>query len=205
MKFTTLSLILGIANIASATLYAAPIIEQIAPKSKICATGNKECRTAKQAAPFLISGFQEHGIYNVKEMAAVLALMAFESVGFQYKRNKSPGRPGQGTANMQMASYNLLYAKSIPALSGGFEGITSVEGLSDNVLNDMLDKVTVDKYNFGSGAWFLATQCKDNVRQAFKGDIDAAFKLYIEECVETEVEPRLEYFERAKKAFGLSA
>ncbi|KAF4990210.1 hypothetical protein FGRMN_8631 [Fusarium graminum] len=204
MKFTTLSLVLGAANIATAVLTAVPIIEQIAPGSKMCVSSNKECRTAKQAAPYLISSFLENNIYNPKEMAAVLALMAFESVDFQYKRNKSPGRPGQGTANMQMASYNLMYAKSIPALEGGFEGIESVEGLSDNVLNDMLDKVTVDKYNFASGAWFLATQCKDNVRDAFKGDVDAAFKLFIEECVETDVEPRLEYFNRAKKAFGLS-
>ncbi|KAM0544861.1 hypothetical protein ACHAPJ_011606 [Fusarium lateritium] len=203
MKFFTLATIFGLVNLATANLSAAPIIELIAPKSKICPSGNKDCRTAKQAAPFIIKGFQTYGIYNVKEMAAVLALMAFESGDFQYKRNQFPGRPGQGTANMQMPSYNLLYAKAIPEISSRFQGIESVDGMSDDELNDLLDQVTVDKYNFGSGAWFLATQCKDDVRQAFNQDADAGFKAYIEQCVVTEVEPRLEYFQRAKQAFGL--
>ncbi|KAF4453272.1 hypothetical protein F53441_4002 [Fusarium austroafricanum] len=202
MKFTAL-LILSLSSLTTASLSAVPIIESIAPKSKICPMGNKECRTATQAAPFIISAFQTHKIYAPAEIAAVLALMAFESGDFQYKRNHFPGRPGQGTANMQMPNYNLMYAKSIPEVAKGFQGIESTQGMSDAELNDLLDQVTVDKYNFGSGPWFLATQCKDDVRQAFKQDADAGFKAYIEECVGTEVAPRQEYFNRAKKAFGL--
>ncbi|KAJ4135515.1 hypothetical protein NW765_009487 [Fusarium oxysporum] len=203
MKFTTLSLIASLASLSAASLSAVPIIEAIAPKSKICPTGNKECRTATQAAPFIISSFQSRQIYSPAEIAAVLALMAFESGDFQYKRNHYPGRPGQGTANMQMPNYNLLYAKSIPELAKGWQGIESVEGLSDQELGDLLDDVTVDKYNFGSGPWFLKTQCKEDVRQAFKTDVDTGFQKYIEECVGTDLQPRLEYFQRAKTAFGL--
>ncbi|KAH6966960.1 heme peroxidase [Fusarium venenatum] len=154
-------------------------------------------------APFLINAFKDYDIYDPKMMAAVLALMAFESGDFQYKRNQVPGRPGQGTANMQMANFNLLYAKAIPELAPKFEGVDSVEGMSDDDLNKLLDAVTVDKYNFASGAWFLATQCKQDVKDAFKKDADEGFKVYIEECVGTEVEPRLEVFGVAKEAFGL--
>ncbi|CEI70269.1 hypothetical protein FVEN_g1210 [Fusarium venenatum] len=203
MKFITLSTILGLAGASAAALTAVPIIEKIAPKSKSCPSSNTDCRTAEQAAPFLINAFKDYDIYDPKMMAAVLALMAFESGDFQYKRNQVPGRPGQGTANMQMANFNLLYAKAIPELAPKFEGVDSVEGMSDDDLNKLLDAVTVDKYNFASGAWFLATQCKQDVKDAFKKDADEGFKVYIEECVGTEVEPRLEVFGVAKEAFGL--
>ncbi|RGP65898.1 hypothetical protein FLONG3_9030 [Fusarium longipes] len=203
MKFTTLSTVLGLAGASTAALTAVPIIEKIAPKSKSCPSTSDQCRTAKQAAPFMIDAFVKHDIYDPKEMAAVLALEAFESGDFQFKRNQVPGNPGQGTANMQMASFNLLYAKSIPELAPKYEKYESVEGLSNDTLSDLLDDVTVDKYNFGSGPWFLATQCKQNVRDAFKKDIDEGFELYITECVGTAVEPRLEVFGVAKEAFGL--
>jgi hypothetical protein len=203
MKFITLSTILGLAGASAAALTAVPIIEKIAPKSKSCPSGNTDCRTAKQAAPFLIDAFQKYDIYDPKEMAAVLALMAFESGDFQYKRNQVPGTAGQGTANMQMAPFNLLYAKSIPELASKFEGVDSAEGMSKDELSDLLDAVTVDKYNFATGAWFLATQCKQNVRDAFKKDADEGFEVYIKECVGTDVEPRLEVFGIAKEAFGL--
>ncbi|CAG7554722.1 unnamed protein product [Fusarium equiseti] len=203
MKFTTLSTILGLAGVSAAALTAVPIIEKIAPKSKKCPSKLTDCRDSKQMAPYLIDAFQHYDIYDPNAMAAVLALMAFESGDFQYKRNQYPGRPGQGTANMQMAPFNLLYAKSIPELASKFEGIDSTEGMSKDELNDLLDAVTVDKYNFASGAWFLATQCKQEVRDAFKKDVDEGFKIYIEECVGTDVEPRKEVFNIAKKAFGV--
>ncbi|KAJ9416947.1 hypothetical protein QL093DRAFT_2401223 [Fusarium oxysporum] len=169
MKFTTLSLIASLASLSAASLSAVPIIEAIAPKSKICPTGNKECRTATQAAPFIVSSFQSQQIYSPL---------------------KSP---------LFSLSWLLKYSE----LAKGWQGIESVEGLSDQELGDLLDDVTVDKYNFGSGPWFLKTQCKEDVRQAFKTDVDTGFQKYIEECVGTDLQPRLEYFQRAKTAFGL--
>ncbi|KAJ3499943.1 hypothetical protein NM208_g17256 [Fusarium decemcellulare] len=204
MKFLTLSaLFLGLAN---ASLYAAPIIEHIAPNSaKACPTDNKDCRTAKQAAPYIAQGMYRYGVYSVKEIAAVISLMAFESGDFRYKRNMFPGRPGQGTANMQMANYNLLYAKCIPGVKEHFEGVDSVDGMSDDEKNDLLDLVTVDKYNFASGPWFLTTQCDASVRKALDDDIDDGFAAYMK-CIDVEVtDDRLAYFNRAKEAFGLTS
>lgn len=206
MKFLPLSAatLLCLTNLSLAgPLYAAPIIEHAAPKSVKCDPKNTECRTAKQAAPYIVKGLYDHGIYDVKEMAAVISLMAFESVDFQYKRNKVPGRPGQGTANMQMAQWNLLYAKSIPELKEKYADVKSVEGLSDDELNAMLDDLIDDKYNFASGPWFLTTQCEPSVREALRKDIDKGFEAYMA-CVDVKVdESRLAALEQAKEAFGL--
>lgn len=206
MKFLSLSAaaLLGFANLSLAgPLYAAPIIEHAAPKSVKCDPKNDECRTAKQAAPFITQGFYDHGIYDVKEMAAVLSLMAFESGDFQYKRNAFPGRPGQGTANMQMAKFNLLYAQSIPELKEKWGAVKTVDGASNSTLSDLLDDVTDDKYNFASGPWFLTTQCEPSVRVSLQKDIDAGFKDYMD-CVGVTIdEARTKSINLAKEAFGL--
>ncbi|RMJ18894.1 hypothetical protein CDV36_001432 [Fusarium kuroshium] len=206
MKFLSLSAaaLLGFANLSLAgPLYAAPIIEHAAPKSVKCDAKNEECRTAKQAAPHIVQGLFDHGIYDVKEMAAVISLMAFESGDFQYKRNKFPGRPGQGTANMQMPQWNLLYAQSIPELKSKWGDVKTIEGMTNETLNALLDDVVDDKYNFASGPWFLTTQCEPKVREALRKDIDAGFKDYMD-CVDVKIdEGRLKALNLAKEAFGL--
>lgn len=206
MKFfkTSATLLLSLAALATCQpLSAVPIIEKIAPKSKSCAADNKDCRTASQAAPFIALGMFEYRIFNVREMAAVVSLIAFESGDFAYKRNMFPGRPGQGTANMQMAKFNLMYAKQIEGVKDKVKDIESVEGLSDDELNGILDLVTPDEYNFASGAWFLVSQCPD-VRETLRDDPEKGYQAYME-CVGVEVtEDRLEYWNRAKEAFGFA-
>lgn len=201
---TIAALTLGCASLASAwTQTPAQIIEEIAPGSASCDKDNAECRTAEQAAPFIFKSMRRHHLYCPEQMAAVIALMAFESVDFAYKRNKYPGRPGQGTANMQMAEFNLEYAKSIDCVKDEVSNITSVDGLPDSELNRILDLVVEDEYNFGSGAWFLSTQCDKEVLKKLRNDIDAGFEDYME-CVGVTIdESRLEYLERAKSAFNL--
>lgn len=69
----------------------------------------------------------------------------------------------------------------------------------------MLDLVTADEYNFGSGAWFYATQCEP-AHAATSGQPDAWFQAYMG-CVgvSTSIQPdRLTYWDSAKVAFGLS-
>ncbi|CEJ94853.1 hypothetical protein VHEMI10360 [[Torrubiella] hemipterigena] len=194
---------LTLAGSALANLDAAAIIKQIAPNSVSCAGATPDCRTANQVAPHAVHSMSHYGLYSPKEMAAVLALMAFESADFKYKHNVYPGRPGQGTANMQMPSFNLKYAQSIPAVKGKVAGIGSADGLPAAKLNEILALVTPDEYNFGSGPWFLATQCPGAVRDALKGNVDEGFKQYMA-CVGVAVtSERLAYFNRAKQAFHL--
>ena len=193
------------ATLASASWPMTDIIEHIAPGSKTCKPDNAECRTAKQAAPYIFQSMFVYGLYNPNQMAAVIALMALESGEFAYKTNHfpAPGRPGQGTANMQMAKFNLEYAKSIHAVRHEVANVTSVEGLPDVELNRIRSLVTVDKYNFGSGAWFLRNECGEEVVEALRADIDKGFEAYME-CVGVEVDDaRLDYLNKAKEAFGL--
>ncbi|KAG5924059.1 hypothetical protein E4U61_001715 [Claviceps capensis] len=182
-------------------------IQQIAPKSLSCLPCSPDCRTAHQATPFIASSLKKYEIHDLNTTAALLALMAFESVDFRYKHNVFPGRPGQGTVNMQSSSFNLLYAKSIPALVPLVASIpsSSVEGLKNETLNAILGLVTPDEYNFGSAAWFLVKQCGRDVMRALQRDLEGGFAAYMK-CVGVEVsEERRVYLERAKKAFGLDS
>ncbi|OAQ97769.1 hypothetical protein LLEC1_00565 [Akanthomyces lecanii] len=130
--------------------------------------------------------------------------MAFESADFRYKHNVYPGRAGQGTANMQMARFNLLYAKSLAGVEEKVADISSVDGLPPDRLNYILSLVTPDEHNFGSGPWFLTTQCRGTVRDALQRNIDEGFAEYMA-CVGVSVTPeRLAYLTRAKKAFGIA-
>lgn len=189
---------------AAASLSPADMIKVIAPGSVSCPSTEAECRTADQAAPFIFASLSKYKICTQNEMAAIIALMAFESVDFRYKHNVFPGRPGQGTANMQMANFNLLYAKSIDGIKDKVADITTVNGLSNDRLNAILALVTPDETNFGSGPWFLATQCGQDVRDALKANIDTGFVAYMG-CVGVSVtDDRKAYLTRAKKVFGLA-
>jgi len=105
---------------------------------------------------------------------------------------------------MQMASFNLMYARSIPELAGKLNAITtatSTTGLSDDQLNAVRALVMTDEYAWASGAWFLTSQCA-NVRSAIQAGGDAGFSAYMG-CIGTSVTPdRLAYWTRANEAFG---
>ncbi|KAJ3472303.1 hypothetical protein NLG97_g11106 [Lecanicillium saksenae] len=119
-------------------------------------------------------------ICTYPEMAAVLALMAFESVDFRYKHN------------------------SLDGVKDKVADVQSVDGLPPDKLNYILSLVQPDEYNFGSGPWFLTTQCKPEVREALKANVDSGFEAYMA-CVGVSVtDERKAYLTRAKKAFGLS-
>jgi hypothetical protein len=71
----------------------------IAPTSNTCdnppAVG--ECATAKTAATYTSQSFDTYGVTSKAEQAAVLSLMAFESLDFKYNKNHFPGVAGQGS------------------------------------------------------------------------------------------------------------
>ncbi|KAL3427642.1 hypothetical protein PVAG01_01151 [Phlyctema vagabunda] len=183
---------------------------QIAPTSDSCAGAAfaDECATAAEAAPFLIEAMSTYKIHTAPEMAAVLSLIAFESGDFQFAKNHfpAPGRPGQGTRNMQMANYNLQYAASIAELKAPLAAITtatSTEGLSDDDLNAIRALVLDDRYSWASAAWFLTTQCAPEVRTALQAGGQSGFDAYMG-CIGTSAtEDRLAYWKRANTAFGL--
>lgn len=107
---------------------------------------------------------------------------------------------------MQMPNYNMLYAKSLPALSESLAAITtasSTEGLSDDQLNSIRALVLPDEYAWGSAAWFLTTQCA-SVRSELQAGGQAGYEAYLS-CVGTSAtSDRLAYWTRANTAMGIS-
>ncbi len=177
-------------------------IAQVKPETAACdLAATPDCRTNVQLAPFLARSLEAYGTTEAGQVAAVVALTAFETDGYRYKHNVYPGRPGQGTSNMQMFDFNLLYAQSIPALAAPLAAIGAVA--TDPQRDQVLALVTPDEYNFGSGPWFLTTQCAPTVAADPASGSDAAFAAYMA-CIGTSLTAeRQDYWVRAKTAFGV--
>lgn len=180
----------------------------IAPLSASCTSAPfpAECATASSAAPFLISAMDAYAIRSGPEIAALLSLIAFETGDFRYDRNHYPGRAGQGTRNMQLAPWNLEYASSIPELAPkvlAITGGTAAEGLSDEQLNEVRGLVLDDRFSWKSAVWFYVTKC-GAVRDEVQAGGQTGFEAYMQ-CVGVQTTPdRLEYWRRAKEAFGIA-
>lgn len=107
-----------------------------------------------------------------------------------------------------MPPFNLLYARSIPALSTSLDAITTgdtVDGLGDDELNAVRALVLPDAYAWGSAAWFLTTQCSEEVRSTLRTGGQAGFESYMGCVGTTATSDRLAYWERANTAFGVSS
>lgn len=173
----------------------------VAPKSKTCddPPAKGECATAKQAAKFTSQSFETYKVTSKAEQAAIISLMAFESDDFKYNKNHFPGTPGQGTRNMQSPAFNKKYASSIPELK---DKVAKVSNSPADLLDLLRENET---YDFGSGAWFLTTQCSKDVRSALQKGSETGWQKYISDCVGTSVtDERKEYWERAAKALGVT-
>ncbi|ESZ93730.1 hypothetical protein SBOR_5886 [Sclerotinia borealis F-4128] len=164
-----------------------------------------ECATGPQAAKFIADAIGGQGFYS-PEIGALIALMGFETENFQYNINHFPGRPGQGTRNMQSAEYNYQYARSFPELSAPLAAITTstaTVGLSPDVLNKIMGLVAVDKYSWGSAGWFLKNVCPASVRTALQTGTQDGWHAYMECVGVNSTNPgRLAYWTRAKTTLG---
>lgn len=160
---------------ASGHVSAAQILT-IAPKSASCAAAG-QCRTNKQAELPINNAFDAFSITSAGEKAAVISIMAFESGDFKYDA-PIVAVAGKGTRNMQSATFNQKYAASIPGLKATSDPDAIVKQLNSN-----------DYYSFGSGAWFLKTQCSPEIRTGLaSGSLDG-WTAYITKCVQTTVTP----------------
>ena len=165
----------------------------IAPTSGTCAGAPfpNECSTAAQTLPHINNAFHKYGITHPSVQAALLSLMAYETQDFKYNKNHFPGRPGQGTRNMQSAAFNAKYATALGKNAAG-----DPQTVADQVEGD-------DDASFGSAAWFLTTQCPFAIRQGMWGGSETGWESYLSSCVGTSVDGgRREYWQRAVKALG---
>lgn len=100
--------------------------------------------------------------------------------------------------NMQSPSFNKKYASSLPELK---DKLPSVSNSPADLLDLLRNDGTTD---FGSGAWFLTTQCSKEVRAALADGSESGWERYISDCVGTSVtDERREYWERAVEALGV--
>lgn len=61
-----------------------------------------------------------------------------------------------------------------------------------------------EEYDFGSGAWFLTTQCTPDVRTQLQSGSEAGWAAFITSCVGTDAnEERKAYWSRAAQALGV--
>ncbi|KAK6821970.1 hypothetical protein PG987_014795 [Apiospora arundinis] len=188
MQFTYVASLL-LAGLAAASpierragVQAVDQILEISPKSQTC-DGSKDCRTAEQAAPLLIQAFQDY-----KDL-----------LGRPDRRCPCPH--GLRVGGLQMYPNNIKYAQAIPELQSKASAYT--ENSPDDKKNELLALVTDDKYNFGSGPWYLTTQCDKGVQTALAAGDDAGFAAYMKCVGVTVTEDRNAYWQRAKKAFSL--
>lgn len=79
---------------------ATQVLLDIMPSSSSCDGRGDECRTATQAASHLVQGMTKWKTTAPMEQAGILALIAYESLEMQYKKNLNNAAAGQGTSNM---------------------------------------------------------------------------------------------------------
>jgi hypothetical protein len=172
-----------------AILTSADIIT-IAPQSATCteAPYSAECATAAEASPWINLAFHTFGIHAFGTQAALLSLMLYESGSFKYSINHYPGVPGQGTRNMQSPTFNLKYAQWLAENMPGW-GISSqqVDEAEKEGPVQVLALVNGDRWSFASAAWFLATQCTEDISQGLAASTEEGWNLYVTDCVGTTV------------------
>ncbi|KAF2270548.1 hypothetical protein CC78DRAFT_528302 [Lojkania enalia] len=174
-----------VATAPTNTALTAEDIKAIEPVTESCAGRGgdftKECRTAAQAAGPISHSFSKYRINSVGEQAALVALMLFESGSFTYDKNHfpAPGRPGQGTRNMQSPEFNFEYAKDLY----GEETALAANATGPEAVLKLVNGNDAD--SFGSAAWFLSTQCKDPIKQGLASESQAGWSAYLTECIGT--------------------
>ncbi|KAI9040937.1 uncharacterized protein KD926_007611 [Aspergillus affinis] len=173
-------------------------IEAIAPTSNTCdgAPIPEECATSEQAALNIAKSFETYEVTSPAEQAAVIGLMAFESGDFKYNHNQ--GNPGQGTRNMQSPAFNAQYAASLTSIA---DQAVALAADPVGLLNLLVGDETID---FGSGAWFLTTQCTPDVRTQLQTGSAAGWAAFVSGCVGTDASgDRQAYWQRAAEALGV--
>ncbi|KAJ4988036.1 hypothetical protein SVAN01_06448 [Stagonosporopsis vannaccii] len=160
---------------------------QISPAAASCSGADfpEECVDATTAAAALNKSFDTYGIKTAGEKAALVAYIMFESVNFKYKKNHSPGRPGQGTRMMAMPNYVSEYATAVAGAGavatasavGGDAGLEAVLALANSD----------DEKSFGSAAWFYSTKCTADVKAGVAAETIEGWHNFLTACIKTDL------------------
>jgi hypothetical protein len=166
---------------APAAITADQLIK-IDPKTASCADAPAagECADATAAAAAISVSFAQYGIKTPGEQAALIAIMDFETGGFKYNKNHFPGRPGQGTRNMQMEPFNQKYAADVMPAAATLAGDALTTALNADA-----------NISFGSAAWYLTkganngSGCTQAIRDGLAAGTKVGWDAYLTTCVGT--------------------
>ncbi|KAL1631647.1 putative conserved hypothetical protein [Diplodia seriata] len=196
-----------LANIAARDLTAASLAADlltIAPTTATCDTSVKysnECRTNVEAAGPILQSFKKYGIDNVNEQAAVVSLMLYESGQFKYNwghflNGADQHEPGKGTRNMQSATFNEEYARTIFSAD-------EVDKAKASGADAVLQLVSPNEYSFASAAWFLKNKCTAAQRTALQSGSQDGYQGYVTDCIGgTMDEDRIDWWTKSKAALA---
>lgn len=165
-------------------------ITAIAPDSASClgAPYSTECVTATDAAPWINLAFHSFSIHAFGTQAALLSLMLYESGSFKYNINHYPGVPGQGTRNMQSPAFNLKYAQWLATnMTDSGISMQQVQKAEQEGPVQVLALVNGDRWSFASAAWYLVTQCDEEISHGLTASTEEGWEAYLSECVGTTV------------------
>ncbi|CAI6332188.1 unnamed protein product [Periconia digitata] len=158
----------------------------IAPKTASCngAAFPDECADAARAAPAISASFKQYQIESKGAQAALIAIMLFESGSFQFNKNHFPGRPGQGTKNMQMPEFNREYATA--TVGADKVALAEVPNNVNATAEAILGLVNSnDTLSFGSAAWYLNTKCDVSFKANLADGSQKTWDEYLTGCIET--------------------
>lgn len=114
--------------------------------------------------------------------------MLYESGSFKYNINHYPGVPGQGTRNMQSPAFNLKYAQWLAAnMTDSGISMQQVQKAEQEGPVQVLALVNGGRWSFASAAWFLVTQCNEEISHGLAASTKEGWEAYLTECVGTTV------------------
>ncbi|KAJ2724789.1 hypothetical protein GGI07_001750 [Coemansia sp. Benny D115] len=114
-----------------------------------------ECAPNSRAVVAINNAIAKYGVTGRGEIAALIALMAYESADWQYNINHFPGRPGQGTRAMLMYNFIEQYSKQVHAQDAG--KVLAAGAGTDASKNSVRSLVLNDNDSFGAAFWYLVT------------------------------------------------
>ncbi|KAJ2874162.1 hypothetical protein H4R27_006520, partial [Coemansia aciculifera] len=120
-----------------------------------------ECATNRDAVIGIDAGIKAYKVTRRGEVVASIAWMLFESGGWKYNINHTPGTIGQGTRCMMMWEFISEYAQSLfPEEYKKLMGASAAkpETATDAVKTSVIKLVLTNNTSFSAAFWFLVNK-----------------------------------------------
>ncbi|KAJ2032675.1 eukaryotic translation initiation factor 2-alpha kinase [Coemansia sp. S610] len=149
-----------------------------------------ECATNREAVIGIDAGIKAYKVTRRGEVVASIAWMLFESGGWKFNINHTPGTKGQGTRCMMMWEFiseyaNFLFPDQYKKLMG--TSAATPDTASDAVKTSVIKLVLTNNASFSAAFWFLVTKAPtyhNNNAKLRDGNLED-FKEYVTKAIGT--------------------